>query len=118
MGKMRLALTQRPLLQLSSFNDSLLMQALGVEIDNRDSIVVDEYSRTSVDNIFAIGDVTNRMALTPVALMEGMAFVSTVFNDKPTKPIYAKVRMPQLQANSSASSLRLGQHLRPSMTML
>lgn len=67
------------------------LEAVGVEIDEKDSIVVDEYSRTSVDNIYAIGDVTNRMALTPVALMEGMAFVSTVFNDTPTKPIYSKV---------------------------
>jgi len=64
---------------------------VGVKIDNRDAIEVDEFSRTSVDNIFAIGDVTDRMALTPVAIMEGMAFTATVFGGKPTKPIYEKV---------------------------
>jgi hypothetical protein len=49
---------------------------------------VDEYSRTSVDSIWAVGDVTNRINLTPVALMEGGAFVKTVFGNEPTKPDY------------------------------
>jgi hypothetical protein len=49
-------------------------------------IKVDEYSKTNIDSIYAIGDVTNRMALTPVALMEGGALAKTLFNDQPTKP--------------------------------
>lgn len=69
------------------------LQAAGVEINDKDSIVVDDFSRTSVDNIDAIGDVTNRLNLTPVALMEGMAFVKTAFGGTPTKPAYEKVRL-------------------------
>ena len=46
---------------------------LGVALDDKGAIVVDDYSKSSVDNIFAIGDVTNRINLTPVAIMEGMA---------------------------------------------
>ena len=47
-------------------------------------IAVDEYSRTSVPNIYAVGDVTNRINLTPVAIREGHAFADTVFGGKPT----------------------------------
>jgi glutathione reductase (NADPH) len=50
---------------------------------------VDEYSQTNVDSIWAIGDVTNRMNLTPVALMEGMALAKTIFGNEPTKPDYS-----------------------------
>uniref|UniRef100_R7W1N9 glutathione-disulfide reductase n=1 Tax=Aegilops tauschii TaxID=37682 RepID=R7W1N9_AEGTA len=52
---------------------------------------VDEYSRTSVDSIWAVGDVTDRINLTPVALMEGGAFAKTLFGDEPTKPEYRAV---------------------------
>ncbi len=45
---------------------------------------VDEFSRTSVPNIYAVGDVTNRINLTPVAIREGHAFADTVFGGKPT----------------------------------
>ena len=45
---------------------------------------VDDYLRTAVPSISALGDVINRIALTPVALMEGMAFAKTNFNDQPT----------------------------------
>ena len=46
---------------------------------------VDEYSRTSVPSIWAVGDVTDRMNLTPVALMEGGALAKTLFANEPTK---------------------------------
>ena len=49
-------------------------------------IKVDEYSKTNIDNIYAVGDITDRMALTPVALMEGGAVANTLFNNNPTKP--------------------------------
>src|SRR5271170_5321942 len=56
----------------------------GVEIAKNGGIAVDEYSRTSAPAIYAIGDVTNRVALTPVAIREGAAFADTVFGGKPT----------------------------------
>ncbi len=51
-------------------------------------MVVDEYSCTSVPSIYAVGDVTDRIQLTPVALMEGMAVAKTLFLGQPTKPDY------------------------------
>lgn len=49
---------------------------------------MDSFSRTNVDSVWAIGDVTNRINLTPVALMEGMAMAKTAFGNEPTKPDY------------------------------
>src|SRR5262249_17755725 len=49
---------------------------------------VDEYSRTNVENIYAIGDVTDRVQLTPVAIHEAMCLVKTLFENKPTAPSY------------------------------
>jgi glutathione reductase (NADPH) len=63
----------------------------GVKTDQRGAIVVDDYSRTSVGNIWAVGDVTNRMQLTPVAIHEAMCFLETAFKDNPTKPDYETV---------------------------
>ncbi|MFK7743559.1 MAG: FAD-dependent oxidoreductase [Roseobacter sp.] len=57
---------------------------LGVKLGRRGEVVVDEYSQTAVPSIYAIGDVTNRVNLTPVAIREGMAFVETVFKANPT----------------------------------
>ncbi|MFM9967505.1 MAG: glutathione-disulfide reductase [Burkholderiales bacterium] len=51
----------------------------GVNLDEEGGIVVDEHGRTSVPNIFAVGDVTNRIALTPVAIREGQAVATTLF---------------------------------------
>jgi glutathione reductase (NADPH) len=56
----------------------------GVEIAKNGGIAVDEYSRTNAPSIYAIGDVTNRVTLTPVAIREGAAFADTVFGGKPT----------------------------------
>ena len=47
-------------------------------------MIVDEYSRSNVEHIYAVGDVTNRVNLTPVAIREGAAFVETVFKNNPT----------------------------------
>jgi len=60
------------------------LEDAGVEIGRRGEVVVDEYSQTSVDNIYAVGDVTNRVELTPVAIREGMAFVETAIKGNPT----------------------------------
>ena len=66
--------------------EGLGLEAAGVETGALGEIVVDEFSRTSADNIYAIGDVTNRVQLTPVAIHEAMCFVDTVFRGKPTVP--------------------------------
>jgi glutathione reductase (NADPH) len=48
-------------------------------------VAVDAYSRTSVESIFAVGDVTDRINLTPVAIAEGRALAETLFHDNPTR---------------------------------
>jgi glutathione reductase (NADPH) len=60
------------------------LKEVGVKIADNGGVAVDEYSRSSVANIYAIGDVTNRVNLTPVAIREGAAFADTVFGGKPT----------------------------------
>jgi glutathione reductase (NADPH) len=60
------------------------LETAGVAHGDNGEIVVDEYSRSSVENIYAVGDVTNRVNLTPVAIREGHAFADTVFGGKPT----------------------------------
>jgi glutathione reductase (NADPH) len=62
------------------------LEAAGVRTDARGAIEVDAYSRTNVPGIFAIGDVTDRVQLTPVAIHEAMCFVDTEFRDRPTSP--------------------------------
>jgi len=62
------------------------LDAAGVEIDELGAIVVDEFSRTNVPSIFALGDVTNRVQLTPVAIHEAMCFVETEYKNNPTSP--------------------------------
>ncbi len=60
------------------------LEAAGVHVQAGGAIAVNEYSVTNVPHIFAVGDVTNRVNLTPVALMEGHAFADTEFGDKPS----------------------------------
>ncbi len=64
--------------------DAMGLEDAGVELGRQGQIVVDDYSQTKVPSIYAIGDVTNRVQLTPVAIREGMAFVETVFKGNPT----------------------------------
>jgi glutathione reductase (NADPH) len=71
--------------------DNLDLEAAGVEVDAANAIVVNEFLRTTADNIYAVGDVTNRVLLTPVAIREGAAVVSTVFGGKPTAVDYANI---------------------------
>ncbi|WP_170603806.1 glutathione-disulfide reductase [Ruegeria arenilitoris] len=65
-------------------SDDLGLEALGVARGRKGEIIVDEYSQTGVPSIFAIGDVTDRVNLTPVAIREGVAFVETIFKGNPT----------------------------------
>jgi glutathione reductase (NADPH) len=67
------------------------LKEAGVEIAKNGGIAVDEYSRTTAPNIYAVGDVTNRINLTPVAIREGHAFADTVFGGKRTIVDHANV---------------------------
>lgn len=62
------------------------LEAAGVKIDAKGAIPVDSYSRTNQPHIFAVGDVTDRVALTPVAIREGQAVAETLFNNNPIEP--------------------------------
>ena len=64
---------------------------LGVKLTESGAVAVDDWSQSSVPSIFAVGDVTDRLALTPVAIREGAAFADTVFGGKPTKADHANV---------------------------
>jgi len=67
------------------------LEALGVAMRDNGAIIVDENFRTSVDNIFSLGDCTDRLQLTPVAIAEAMAFTATQFNNTPTPMDYEDV---------------------------
>jgi glutathione reductase (NADPH) len=60
------------------------LEEVGVELNKKGAIVVDAFSLSAVDSIWAVGDVTDRANLTPVAIAEGVAFVETVFKGNPT----------------------------------
>ena len=79
------------------------LQEAGVEIAKNGGVAVDEYSRTGVPSIYAIGDVTNRINLTPVAIREGAAFSDTVFGGKPTRSTTPKSQPRCFQIPKSAS---------------
>jgi glutathione reductase (NADPH) len=66
------------------YTEGMGLEAAGVKIDERGAVAVDEFSRSNVENIWAVGDVTDRINLTPVAIREGHAFADTEFNGKPT----------------------------------
>ena len=64
----------------------LSLEDVGVKTGAAGEILVDKFSQTSLPSIYAIGEVTNRANLTPVAIREAMAFVETVFKDNPVAP--------------------------------
>src|SRR5436190_12953889 len=68
--------------------ENLGLEVAGVELGDKGQIKVDSDSRTSVSSIFAVGDVTDRVQLTPVAIREGQAFADTFFGSKPTRLDY------------------------------
>jgi glutathione reductase (NADPH) len=71
--------------------EGLGLEEVGVALGEKGEIKVDEHSRTSVPSIYAVGDVTNRIQLTPVAIREGQAFADTVFGGRETTVDYACV---------------------------
>jgi glutathione reductase (NADPH) len=67
------------------------LEDVGVALAKNGAVKVDPYGKTSVDSIYAVGDVTDRVQLTPVAIKEGHAFALTVFGDMPTSPTHDAV---------------------------
>lgn len=67
------------------------LEEVGVELDDHGAVKVDERNQSSVPSIFAVGDVTNRIQLTPVAIREGQAFSDTFYGGKPTVVDYQNV---------------------------
>jgi glutathione reductase (NADPH) len=70
---------------------SLGLAEIGVALKPNGAVAVDEWSRSSVPSIYAVGDVTDRINLTPVAIAEGHAFADTVFGNRPRKMDHAGV---------------------------
>ena len=79
-GQVMLALGRSP------NTPGLGLEKAGVKTDKRGAIIVDQYLTTSTPNIFAVGDVTDRVQLTPVAIHEAMCFLQTAFHNNPTAP--------------------------------
>jgi len=67
------------------------LEEVGVRLNEKGAVIVDDYSRSTVPSVYAIGDCTDRLKLTPVAIAEGRAVAETLFNQSPTKPNYANV---------------------------
>jgi len=67
------------------------LERAGVKLDDAGAVIVDEYSQSCVESIYAIGDVTNRMNLTPVAIRDGHAFADTIYNQRPTPVDHSSV---------------------------
>jgi glutathione reductase (NADPH) len=71
--------------------EGLGLESAGIEVDAKGAIPVDESGQTACESIFAIGDVTNRVQLTPVAIREGQAFADTFYGGKPSKVDYDNI---------------------------
>ncbi len=100
--------------------EGLGLENAGVELNDRGAIKVDEHSRSSCPSIYAVGDVTDRIQLTPVAIREGQAFADTVFGGNPytvdyrcvpsavfSNPPIASVGLTEAQARNSLGSVRV-----------
>jgi glutathione reductase (NADPH) len=70
---------------------TLGVEKAGVKMQVSGAVVVDDFSKTNVDSVYAIGDCTDRLMLTPVAIAEGRAVAETLFNNNPMKPNYLNV---------------------------
>ncbi len=71
--------------------DNLGLENAGVARDKGGAIIVDDYNKTNVDSIYAVGDVTDRVQLTPVAIREGHAFADTIFDNNPRTVDYSNI---------------------------
>lgn len=93
---------------------ALHVEKAGVELGAKGEVKVDAYSRTSAPHIYAVGDVTDRMQLTPVAIHEAMCFVETAFRNNPTRPDHSHVpsavfTTPELAAVGLTETRALGE---------
>jgi glutathione reductase (NADPH) len=68
--------------------DGLGLEGVGVQLNDKGAIIVDADNKSTCDSIYAVGDVTDRVQLTPVAIREGQAFADTIFGNKPTRVDY------------------------------
>ena len=66
--------------------EGLNLDKAGVNCNSRHAVIVDQFMKTTADNIWAVGDVTDRIQLTPVAIHEAMCFIETVFKNNPVAP--------------------------------
>jgi glutathione reductase (NADPH) len=100
--------------------EGLGLENAGVELNEKGAIKVDETSRSSCESIYAVGDVTDRIQLTPVAIREGQAFADTVFGNKPhtvdyenvpaavfSHPPIAAVGLTEAQARNKLGSVKV-----------
>ena len=87
---------------------NLGLEAAGVKLNDRGAIVVDGYLQSAVPSVYAIGDVTDRVNLTPVATAEGMALANTLFNDRPTALDYDNIPTAVF-ANPNAATVGLSE---------
>ncbi|OHC90253.1 MAG: glutathione-disulfide reductase [Sphingomonadales bacterium GWF1_63_6] len=100
--------------------EGLGLDSAGVDLADNGAIKVDEYSRSSCESIYAVGDVTDRLQLTPVAIREGHAFADTVFGDNPrtvdydcvpsavfSHPPLAGVGLTEAQAKNKLGTVRV-----------
>ncbi len=100
--------------------EGLGLDKVGITMTPHGAVPVDEYNKTSVDSIYAVGDVTDRVQLTPVAIREGHAFADTVFGDNPrtvdydnipsavfSQPPLAGVGLTEGQARNKLGSVRV-----------
>jgi glutathione reductase (NADPH) len=100
--------------------ENLGLEAAGIELTEAGAVKVDGYGRTSQANVYAVGDVTDRINLTPVAIQEAMAFVDTVYGGRPrpmdhadvpsavfSQPPVATVGLSELQARETYGALDL-----------
>ena len=84
------------------------LSEVGVEVNDEGAVVVDEWSRTNVPHIYAIGDVTCRVALTPIAIREGHALADTLFGNRPT-PVHHRTIPTAVFAQPPAATVGLSE---------
>ncbi|MCE9640286.1 MAG: glutathione-disulfide reductase [Betaproteobacteria bacterium] len=87
---------------------NLGLEAAGVKVNAKGAIVVDGYSQSTAPSVYAIGDVTDRVNLTPVATAEGMAVANTLFNRRPTTVDYSNIPTA-IFADPNAANVGLGE---------
>ena len=96
------------------------LEKAGVKMNDSGAVIVNEFSKTNKANIYAVGDVTDRVNLTPVAIREGMAFVETVYKNNPTaydhsdiasavftQPPVGSVGLPETDARAKHKSIKV-----------